>query len=164
MDNQRGPVEEHGRDLVGVRSELLTSEQAVEDQTRVGQTAGLDCERGNCAAVCGVGSTQPREGGVVVGTISGTVLVLITHVTAVVLAELNFMATALLRNQRGQFFLRERRVGNGVPQLIQELVSELNTVLRVTGHIGNKLESKHTLIFSISNQLSIPIGCSIART
>ena len=38
-------------------------------------------------------------------------------------------------------------MGNGVPQLIQELVSELNTVLGVTGHIGNKLQAKHTLIF-----------------
>jgi hypothetical protein len=39
----------------------------------------------------------------------------------------------------GHIDSRERRVGKRVPELIQELICELGTVLGVAGHVGDKL-------------------------
>lgn len=81
MNNQRGPVEEDTGDLVGVRSKLLTSKEGIKNQTGVGQSAGLDGQGSNCAAVWGIGSSQPWESRVVVRAIGRAVLVLVSHVT-----------------------------------------------------------------------------------
>ena len=59
--------------------ELLTSKQAIENETRVRQTAGLDGQWRDSAAVCGVGSAQPRQCWIIIGAISGAVLVLVAH-------------------------------------------------------------------------------------
>lgn len=80
MNDERGPVEENTRHLVGVRIKLLAGKQAVEDQTGVGQASGLDGQGRDGAAVGGISSAQPGEGRVVVGTVGGTILVVITHV------------------------------------------------------------------------------------
>jgi hypothetical protein len=80
MNDERGPVEENTRHLVGVRGKLLTGKQAVEDQTGVGQTSGLDSQGRNGAAVGGISSAQPGEGRVVVGAVGGAVFVVIAHV------------------------------------------------------------------------------------
>lgn len=66
MNDQRGPVEENTGDLVGVRGELLTGIEGIKDQTGVGQSAGLDGQGSNGAAVWGISSSQPRQSRVVI--------------------------------------------------------------------------------------------------
>jgi hypothetical protein len=79
VDDKGSPIEEDTGHLVGVRGELLTSEQAVEDQARVGQTAWLDSERRNGPAVGSISRTQLRLGRVVVRAVCGTVFIIIAH-------------------------------------------------------------------------------------
>jgi hypothetical protein len=100
VNNERGPVEEHTGDTVGVRGELLTSEQAVEDQAGIGQTAGLNSHGRNGAAVGGISSTKPGKSRVVVGAICRAVLVIIAHVTVAALERESFV---LLVNGRGSY-------------------------------------------------------------
>lgn len=66
VNNQRGPVEENTGHLVGVRGELLTSKEGIKNKTSVRQSAGLNSQGGNGAAVCGISSSQPGERRVVV--------------------------------------------------------------------------------------------------
>lgn len=79
VDNQRGPVKEQTRHLVRVRSELVTSHETVENQTRVRQPTRLNSQRGDRSRVRRVGSTQPRERGVIPGAVCAAVSVLIAH-------------------------------------------------------------------------------------
>lgn len=114
MNNQRSPVEEQTRNLVRVRVELLTGHETVEHQTRVGQATGLNGQWGNGARVCRVSGTQPWESRVVVRAICGTVLVVVSHV-------------------------RERRVRQRVPKLVEENVGEFDTVLGAGGKTTDEL-------------------------
>jgi hypothetical protein len=66
MNNQRCPVEENTGDLIGVRGELLTGVKGIKNKTGVGQSAGLDGQRRNGAAVCGISGSQPWKSRVVV--------------------------------------------------------------------------------------------------
>lgn len=79
VDDKRSPIEENTGHLVGVGGKLLTSEEAVEDQARVGQTARLDGERRNGPAVGSISRTQLRLGRVVVRTVCSTVFIIIAH-------------------------------------------------------------------------------------
>ena len=135
MNNERCPVEEHTRHLVGVWGKLLTGKEAVEDQTGIRQSGGLDGQGRNRAAVGGISSAQPGEGRVVVGAVGRAVFVVIAHVAIVELEKLSFSLLCLIQVWNS----RERGVGQRVPELVQELVSELGTVLGVTGHVGDKL-------------------------
>lgn len=114
VNNQRRPVEEQTRNLVRVRVELLTGHETVEDQTRIGQTTGLNGQWGDGTRVCRVSGTQPWESRVVVRAICGTVLVVISHV-------------------------RERRVRKRVPEIVEEKVGEFNTVLGAGGKTTDEL-------------------------
>lgn len=49
---------------------------------------------------------------------------------------------------------RERGVRKRVPKLIQELICELGTVLRVAGHVGDKLLCESALAFNQFGNIS----------
>ena len=121
MNNQRGPVKEQTGHLVRVRSERVTSHEAVKNQTGIRQSTRLNSQRGDRSRVSSVGSTQPRQRGVVPGPVCATVSVFIAHVG-------------------------HRRVRQRVPELIKEGVGELDTVLRVGRKTANKLHNKDGLV------------------
>lgn len=83
MNNQRSPVEEQTRNLVGVRVEFLTREETVENQARIRQSTWLNSQGLNGARIRRVGSAQPWQGRVVVRAICGTVGVVIPHEPAI---------------------------------------------------------------------------------
>jgi hypothetical protein len=69
VNDERSPVEENTRHLVGVRVKLLASKEAIEEQAGVGQTGGLNGQGRDGAAIGGISSAQPWKGRVVIGAV-----------------------------------------------------------------------------------------------
>lgn len=60
VNNQRGPVKDYRRVVIGVLSELGSSKHAVEDKTRIWQGSRLDSYRLNSSGIWSVGRTKMR--------------------------------------------------------------------------------------------------------
>jgi hypothetical protein len=80
VDDQGSPSEEDTGNFVGMRCKNLTGHDTVEDQSSVGQGAWLSGHWLNGASISGVRLSKPWENRVVVGAISGSILILITEV------------------------------------------------------------------------------------